>query len=155
MKPVLVVGLGNPLMGDDGVGCAVAERLAGDPRLPDGVEVICGGSDLLRYTGEMEGRSRVVVIDAIQDDAGPGGVTVFDESLSGLDDRQSHAHQLSAVQAIHLLRTVTPARYTLVGVSIASAAMETGLSPIVNALMPAIIDRVLQEVARHPADAQK
>ena len=149
MKPVLVVGLGNPLMGDDGVGCAVAERLAGDSRLPEWVEVICGGSDLLRYTGEMQGRSRVVVIDAIQDESGPGGVTVFDESLLGLDERQSHAHQLSAVQAIHLLRTVTPARYTLVGISIASATATAGLSPTLENRMPEILAAVRQEVARH------
>jgi len=149
MKPVLVVGLGNPLMGDDGVGCAVAERLASDPRLPEWVEVICGGSDLLRYSGAMEGRSRVVVIDAIQDESNPGGVTVFDESLSGLDDRQSHAHQLSAAQAIHLLRTVTPARYTLVGVSVSSVTAAAGLSPTLENRMPEILAAVRKEVARH------
>ena len=38
MKPHLVIGLGNRLMGDEGVGCLLAERLASDPRLPVDIE---------------------------------------------------------------------------------------------------------------------
>ncbi|MGA2146161.1 MAG: hydrogenase maturation protease [Bryobacteraceae bacterium] len=150
MKPVLVIGLGNPLMGDDGVGCVVAERLAGDTRLPAYAEVICGGSDLLRHAGQMEGRSRVVVIDAIEDDTEPGSVLVFDEARSGLDERQDHAHHLSAVQAIRLFRTIASIRCTLLGVGISSAAMGTGLSPRIESRMPAILDRVLQELDGRP-----
>jgi hydrogenase maturation protease len=148
MKPTLLIGLGNPLMGDDGVGCAVAERLAHDPRLPDSAEVICGGSDLLRYAAQMEGRSRVLVLDAIQDGAEPGGIFVFADGQPGLDDHQDHAHHLSAVQAIRLLEAIAPIRCTLVGIAISSAAMADRLSPAVEARMPAIVDRVLEEVER-------
>ena len=150
MKPVLVIGLGNPLMGDDGVGCVVAERLAGDTRLPAYAEVICGGSDLLRHAGQMEGRSRVVVIDAIEDGTEPGSVLVFDEARSGLDERQDHAHHLSAVQAIRLFRTIASIRCTLLGVCISSAAIGAGLSPMIESRMPAILDRVLQELDGRP-----
>ena len=163
MKPLLAIGLGNPLMGDDGVGCAVAEQLASDPRLPEGAEVICGGSDLLRYAGEMEGRRRVVVIDAIQGDTEPGSVEIFEGALSGLggeqcsgeqlndrplNEKQDHVHNLSAVQAIRLLRILKPLRCTLVGISISSAELGTSLSPTVAAHMPAILDNVLQELSR-------
>ena len=145
MKPVLVIGLGNPLMGDDGVGCAVAERLADDGRLPDGVEAMSGGSDLLRCAGRMEGRRRVVVIDAMQDGGEPGSVQVLEES-AGLDERQDHAHHLSAVQAIRLVQMIAPVPCTLLGISIPSAAAGTGLSPMLAARMPAILDCVLQEL---------
>ena len=150
MKPVLAIGLGNPLMGDDGVGWVVAERLASDPRLPPCAEVICGGSDLLRYAGQIEGRSRVVVIDAIQGDTEPGSVVILEAPYPGLDDRQGHAHQLSAVQAIRLLEMIGSIRCTLVGVSISSVAIGTGLSPSVQARMPAILDCVLRELGRPP-----
>lgn len=154
MKPLLVIGLGNPLMGDDGAGCAVAERLAADPRLPESVEVICGGSDLLRYAGQMEGRSRVVVIDAIHDDAEPGSVLTFEEAgWRGLDDRQDHAHHLSAVQAVGLLQTITPIRCTLLGIAVSTVRMADGLSPKVEARIPAIVDQVLQEAGRRPVPA--
>ncbi|SPE36307.1 Ni,Fe-hydrogenase maturation factor (hyh operon) [Candidatus Sulfopaludibacter sp. SbA6] len=148
MKPLLVIGLGNPLMGDDGIGWHIVARLAGDPRLPETVEVTSGGTDLLRHADQIEGRSRVVVIDAIQDaiegNGQVGQISILDEDQ--LDERQQHAHHLSAVQAIGLLQLITPVRFTLLGISISSAAVANQLSPALAARMPAILDRVLQEL---------
>jgi hydrogenase maturation protease len=145
MKPLLIIGLGNTLMGDDGVGCAVVERLAADPRLPDYAEAVNGGSDLLRCAGWMEGRSRVVVIDALQDGGDPGNVLVL-EGAGGLDEGQSHAHHLSAVQSIRLLQMAAPTPFTLLGISIQSVKAGSGLSPMLAGQMPAILDRVLREL---------
>ena len=141
MKPWLVIGLGNPLMGDEGVGCHVADRLAVDPRLPEHVEVISGGTDLLRYADRMEGRDRVVLIDAIQDGAEPGTVAVF-EDLDELDDRQGHAHHLSVVQAVKLLKLLTPVRFTLFAISIGSAKASSELSSPMAARMHSILAAV-------------
>lgn len=147
MKPRLVLGLGNPLMGDDGVGWYVASRLSDDRRLPPDVEAVWGGTDLLRYAGQIEGRSLVLVVDAVQDAAEPGAVVVL-ENLADLDDGQTNAHELSAVQAIRLIQMMTPVRMTLLGVSISSAAVRNGLSAEVEACMPAILERVLEELGR-------
>jgi len=156
MKPLLVIGLGNPLMGDEGIGWHVAERLAGDPRLPAGVEVVCGGTDLLRHADRMEERRRVIVVDALRDDAEPGNVWVGEDpggagaaacqSLPGLGDRQDNAHCLSAVQAIQLLRMTIPVPITLLGISIPCANIQAGLSPELTARMAAILERVLREL---------
>ncbi len=150
MKPLLLIGLGNSLMGDEGAGCLVAERLAGDPRLPETVEVLSGGTDLIRYAGEMEGRTRVFVVDALQDGGAPGNVSVFEEPCPELDERQEHAHHLSVCQAMTLLKMTMPVRFTLLGISIPSAAVGTGLSPVIRRRMPAILGRVLQELMRAP-----
>ena len=144
MNPLLVIGLGNPLMGDDGIGWHVADRLAGDPRLPDGVEVIRGGTDLLRCAAQIEGRSRVVLVDAVQDDAPPGTVSVIGEEAADL--HQGHAHHLSAGQAMGLLRLTMPVCFTLLGVSVRSVRMAPELSPALCARMPAILDRVIEEL---------
>ncbi|HTP35336.1 MAG TPA: hydrogenase maturation protease [Candidatus Acidoferrales bacterium] len=146
MKPLLVIGLGNPLMGDDGVGCAVAGRLADDPRLPEEVEVVSGGCDLLRYAAQMEGRSRVMVLDAVYESAEPGCILVFEDPGAELDATQDHAHHLSAGQAIQLLQMTMPLRATLVGIGVSSAGFEPWLSPLMESRMPAILDRVLQEL---------
>lgn len=122
MKPELVIGLGNPLMGDDCVGHIVAERLADDPRLPEGVEVLCGGTDLLRCAGQMAGRRRVIVIDALQDGGEPGEIVAVKQADVELDPHQAHAHHLSAVQAMRLLDMNSPTPFLLLGVSIPSAA---------------------------------
>jgi len=159
MKPLLVIGLGNPLMGDEGVGWQVAERLSGDPRLPADAEVVCGGTDLLRHAGRMEQRRRVIVVDALRDDAEPGTVWAWEERGAGaagdsacqpfpqLDNGQDNAHCLSAVQAIQLLRMTVPVPITLLGISIPSATLQPGLSPELAARMPAILERVLRELA--------
>jgi len=158
MKALLVIGLGNPLMGDEGVGWHVADELVGDPRLPADAEVVCGGTDLLRCAALMERRRRVVVIDALQDDAEPGSVWKFEDRapwgagapagqpLSELADQQFNAHGLSAVQAILLLRTTVTAPITLLGISICRAGGNPGLSPELAVRMQAIADRVLQEL---------
>jgi len=146
MKSVLVIGLGNPMMGDEGVGGHVADRLSADPRLPDNVEVACGGTDLLRHADRMERARRVIVIDAIEEKAAPGTVTVFGDTPDVLENRQEGAHALSAVQAIQLLRMTLAAPITLIGISIARAGLGHGLSPALAARIPAIVDRVLKEL---------
>jgi hydrogenase maturation protease len=143
MKPRLAIGLGNPLMGDDGIGWHVAGRLAADPRLPADVEAIPGGTDLLGCAARIEGRQRVVVIDAIADDAEPGSVSVVNGDL---DERQEHAHHLSVAQAVKLLGMITSARFTVLGVSVGTASLGEELSPALAARLPAIVDRVLEEL---------
>ena len=143
MNPLLVIGLGNPLMGDDGIGWHVAEGLAAGPRLPGDAEVIYGGTDLLRCAAQIEDRRRVVLVDAVQDDAPPGTVSVIGEDAADLC--QGHAHHLSAGQAMRLIRLTTPVCFTLLGVSVPSARMASELSPALFASMPAILDRVIEE----------
>ena len=155
MKPLLVIGLGNSLMGGDGIGCAVTDRLASDQRLPDYAEVLSAGSDLLRCAGWMEDRRLVVVIDAILDDhAEPGFVRAFEDGC-GLEERQDHAHHLSAVQAIRLLQMLTPVPCTLLGISVVSVEAGVGIPAGLNARIPAILDRVLQELRRWAPDSKE
>jgi hydrogenase maturation protease len=152
MKPQLVIGLGNPLMGDDGIGCIVAERLANHPRLPENVEVICGGTDLLRHAGRIEGRSSVVVIDAVQDVGEPGNVVSLATDDAGLDERQQHVHQLSAVQCIRLLQMTTSATFLLLGISISAGRVHHGLSPELSGRMPMILGTILGKLGGPSAD---
>ncbi|HUP03744.1 MAG TPA: hydrogenase maturation protease, partial [Bryobacteraceae bacterium] len=143
MKPVLVVGLGNSLMGDDGVGWRVAEWLTSDPRLPPDTEVIFGGTDLLSCAAQMEGRRRVIVLDAVQSSAPPGAVSRV--NLAEAEQVQENVHQLSAPQAIQLLKLVLPARFELLGISVSAARLAPELSSELAEMLPAIVDRVLEE----------
>lgn len=79
---------------------------------------MCGGTDLIRYAGEMEGRIRVVLIDAIEDGCDTGRVTMFDREFRGLEDHPEHAHHLSVIQAVRLLRLIVPTSVSLLGISI-------------------------------------
>jgi hydrogenase maturation protease len=151
VKPVLVIGLGNPLMGDDGIGWHVAGRLAADQRLPDAVEVVYGGTDLLSCADRMEERDRVMLIDAMLDPEAPGSVTFY-RSLEALRSDSAGAHHLSVVDAVGLLQATSPelasVEFTLVAIGVACARMEADLSPAIAARVPEIIDRILTEIAR-------
>ena len=60
---LLVLGLGNPLRGDDGIGPRVIEALQ-DRGLPSGVEVIDGGTGGLGLVNMLSCRQRVIIVDA-------------------------------------------------------------------------------------------
>jgi hydrogenase maturation protease len=143
MKPVLVIGLGNTLMGDDGIGVRIAELIEANPLLPDDTEVIAGGTDLLRYAARIEGRRRVLVIDAVEDSGPPGSVQILDVTRP---ETPQHAHHLSVEAAVALLRAATGVEITLAGVSIVSAQFFGSLSPELAARTREIVDWIIREL---------
>jgi hydrogenase maturation protease len=145
MKATLLVGLGNPLMGDEGVGWHIAERLAADPRTGAGTEVRWAGTDLSRAFEWMRGRGTVVIVDALLGGAEPGAVAIL--KFEDLEDRQGHAHHLSAAAALRLLPLALEGaslpRIVLVGIGIGEARFGEELSPALEVKLPGIIDAVL------------
>ena len=96
----------------------------------------------MRFSDQVEGRRRVVIVDAVQDDAEPGSVSVIEDA----DEHQEHAHHLSVAQSIQLLRLTMQAQFTLLGVSVRSVRLGETLSREIESRLPAIIDSVLAEV---------
>ena len=152
MKPHLVIGLGNRLMGDEGVGWHIIDRLAGDPRLPPDIELLWGATDLLACADQVAGRTRITLVDALLDPSQAGRVAVIggDEALRGLDKDKWHVHHLSLTQAINLLQIAYPsvakARLCIIAICISSARMQPELSPELAMKMPEILQQVLQEL---------
>jgi hydrogenase maturation protease len=139
MKPFAVLGLGNSLMGDDAAGVAVAEMLARDPTVTDRAEVWTAGADVLRSMDRIDGRERVILVDAVECGQEPGRVSVVDQPP--LDRPHGHAHWLSAAEAVELMRRampgLRPAKFTWVLVHVASIKAQEGLSAEVAAAIPA------------------
>lgn len=109
MKPILMIGAGNPLAGDDGIGAALADDIARDPAWRDRADVVAGACDLLPLGDRMRGREAVVVIDALLDEGlPPGTVTLHAGPFDAFDECAGGAHELSAVGAIELLRATSP-----------------------------------------------
>src|ERR1039458_2331996 len=89
-KPRLVLGLGNPLMGDDGAGARVAEMLAADSAVTDRAEVFAAGTDLLRSMERIDGRERVILVDAVECGDEPGRISVRSEERRVGHEWRSH-----------------------------------------------------------------
>jgi hydrogenase maturation protease len=147
MKKRLVLGLGNPLAGDDGIAPAIADALWQNPRLPDDVEVLVGGTDLLRFADHFSGRTDVYLVDALLEKPAAEPVLFLANSTAAFDDVQVDAHHLSAPAALELLLTLNPdlaaITFTWCLIPIASVSGRTGLSREAQAQIGPIVAAIL------------
>lgn len=152
--PVLVLCLGNRLRRDDGVAWRVADLL--EPDLPAGAAVVRTGLSGLKLLDEMEGFERVVLVDAILSGRrAPGTVLAFDaEELPVAPGPTPHVLGLaSSLSLARRLGAEVPRRVDVVAVEIADASsFEEGLTPPVEAALPAAVAAVRDAVARLSAD---
>ncbi len=154
MGRTVVVGFGNLLMGDDGVGVHVVRALAGRA-LPAGVELVDGGVASLEVLGALRGAARVVIVDALTGGGEPGAVyrlTPADLGPASATPGLS-LHDFSLPQALALLARTGPLP-PIVIFGVEPAAMQTGLelsAPVAAAALR-VADLVAAEV-RGGADA--
>ncbi len=102
----LVLGLGNPLRGDDGAGVAVA-RILKKKGLPPGVDVMEGEMDGLSFLEKAERYEKVIVVDAADMNLEPGEWRAFDlrpDLLKG--DFGASTHQFGLGEALQLAETL-------------------------------------------------
>jgi hydrogenase maturation protease len=146
----VVIGLGNPLRGDDGVGVRVVEVLAAQP-LPQDVEVVDGGTQGLGIVSLMEGRRRAIVVDAASVGRSPGQFVRFtlDEARLLGDDQPLSVHAAGLGDALLLAQVLgtLPDEVIIFGVQPSRVQWDSSLSPEVEAALPALIAAVLAEVA--------
>jgi hydrogenase maturation protease len=153
--PLLVLGLGNVLCGDDGLGAAAVARLARDWEAPEGALVLDGGTLGLSLLPYFEDARDAILVDAVRADAPPGTLV----SLSGEDvapavrDRLS-VHQIGVADLLDGARLTDryPPRLVLLGIVPASLALGIERSPEVEARLPDLVEAVVNEAARmgHP-----
>jgi hydrogenase maturation protease len=145
--PTLVLGLGNLLLRDEGVGVHVVRALqAAD--LPAGVELCDGGTLGLGLLDALAERERVIVIDAI---AGwpPGTVVrLTGEQLAPTADRKLSAHELGLYETLATARQlgIAPRAVVILGISPHDLRMGLELSPEVAALVPRLVELVRAEL---------
>jgi len=149
VKRVLILGLGNPLLGDEGVGVRVAEELKG-LELPDGVAVAEGGTAGLGLVGLMEGYQKVIIVDAADMGHPPGRVVRFTPLEARLKTVEIplSLHQLGLGEALALAKAleVAPAELVIIGIQPRRVEMGAGLSSEVEGAIPQIIRIILDEL---------
>jgi hydrogenase maturation protease len=146
----LVLGLGNPLRGDDGVGVHVARRLI-EGYLPDGVEVVDGGTQGLGLVSLLEGRRRAIVVDAADIGRLPGEFVRFaleEVRLLGDGEGRFSVHAAGLREALLLAKALNllPEEVILFGVQPGCITWEAGLSPQVEAAVSPLTEAVRQEL---------
>jgi len=114
----LVLGLGNPLLGEDGFGSAVIEMLRQRPDLPAAVDLVDAHTDLLAQVETLASYDEVVLVDVVIGAGHPGDVEVVDEeTFMRWPETSPSCHQISPLLAVKLFRALQPqaaTRITLV-----------------------------------------
>lgn len=147
MKPTLILGLGNPLQGDDGVGCRVIQALE-QRTLPKGVEVLDGGTPGVGLVNLLEGRRQVIIIDAAEMGEPPGTVRQFPPealALTGSAERFS-LHRSGVADALHLAQALGMKlpRIVFFGVQPLQVGWGENLSAAVQAAVPQVVTAILE-----------
>lgn len=135
--PVLLLGLGNPLMSDDGTGQELLSRLGSHAsEWGERVEFLDGGTQGLALLGTFEGRKAVVFLDAVRFGDKAGAVHVLKgQEVLRMGGRATTAHEGSAPQiltALQLLEEIPP-EVSLIGLEPERVQTGIGLSPAVQA----------------------
>ncbi len=149
-KKIVVLGCGNTLMGDDGVGIRVVERLQ-EMKLPENVEIIEAGVGGMSILSWIEDADKAVIVDAVQTGNEPPG-TVYeftDRELPPSDMFMLSLHDLNLVDTINVGRIVQkmPGEIVIIGVEVKRVAEFTKeLTPEVEGAIPEVLDLVLKEL---------
>ncbi len=150
----LVVGLGNPILGDDGVGWRVADLVQECTGDREDIEVTCAAVGGLTLMEQLIGYDRVVIVDAVHSGAEPiGAVTAL--RLGDLPNpsvgHTTSAHDTSlhtAIATAAALQVPLPSAITVVGVEVpAGFVFSENLSPPVAGAVEAAAALVLDCVA--------
>ena len=149
-KPkTLILGIGNVLMGDEGIGVSVINELE-KTSLPAGVELLDGGVGSFLLLEPMQTAEKVILIDATIDGAKTGTVRVLRPRFSKDYPRTLTAHDIGLkdlLDAFYLMGTRQP-EVTLFAVSISDLQdMTTELSPELLPVIPQVARMVLEEAA--------
>lgn len=147
-KHILVLGVGNLLLSDEGVGVHVAQRMM-TMDMPPEVQVVEGGTDGFGLVNVITEADRMILIDAVKGGGQPGSIYRFEiEDCPPYPDIfKTSVHQISILEVINLSSLIgsTP-RTTIIGIEPACMEMGMELSPAVEAKVPRVIQMIKEEV---------
>ncbi|MFH1703442.1 MAG: HyaD/HybD family hydrogenase maturation endopeptidase [Nitrospirota bacterium] len=144
----LILGIGNILLKDEGVGVHVVERLKTMP-LPENVEVLDGGTAGLDLTDFIAGRKKLIVIDAVNAGGKPG--TIYRLTKENLDIKPKAIgsfHEIDFLDALYISEIMNskPEEVVVIGIEPKDMGIGTELSPEIEERIPEIIRLVKAEL---------
>jgi hydrogenase maturation protease len=143
---LLVLGLGNVLCGDDGLGPAAAARLERRCSAPAGTMVLDGGTLGLSLLPLLEDARDVILIDAVAADAAPGTpIRIEGEGLEDAVRERLSVHQVGVADVLDALRLRgrMPRRMLILGRVPESIELRLGLSPSLAASLDALVGEIV------------
>ncbi|NSW81842.1 MAG: HyaD/HybD family hydrogenase maturation endopeptidase [Syntrophothermus sp.] len=150
MNRVLVVGIGNLLLKDEGVGVHAVQELR-ESGLPPGVEAVDIGTNSYDLVDCLCESDKLIVIDAMEGGGEPG--TIYRVSFENLELKRKgellSSHQLQFHEAVEMAKMMGCCpEITVIGIEPKTIDWGTDLSPEVQRRLPRVVELVLQEIER-------
>jgi hydrogenase maturation protease len=140
--PLLVLGLGDPLRRDDGIGVAALSLLAKRWRAPEGVRVLDGGTLACALLPWIERADRLVIVDAVRLDDEPPGTLVRLEGPAEVLYAETDRLALQQAGDVRM-----PHKLVLLGVVPEDVRPGLELSRTAQNALPALVDLVVADAA--------
>jgi hydrogenase maturation protease len=149
--PILVLGVGNILLRDEGVGVRLVEAMS-SLKLPAGVDLVDGGTASVELIDYIRGRKKVVIIDAVKGGQEPATIYRFkDTDVEGIQRPQLSLHDIGLLENLSLIKYLDrpPEELIIFGVEPKDMSVGMELSPEVAKVIPRLIELVLAEIAKN------
>jgi hydrogenase maturation protease len=146
---ILIVGIGNIIMMDEGIGVYAIRELE-KLNLPSTVTILDAGTDVFKIMSCEQNFDMVIIVDAVQKKDIPG--TIHRMSLDEIETEptQNNLHQISFVEALGLMKlsssNIKNAKVILYGIEPETITFGVGLSPMVQRSLNLLIDIILNEI---------
>ena len=147
---LLILGVGNPLKGDDGFGVAAVQELMREP-LPEGVAAVDGGTAGLGLASLIEEGEAVLILDAADMGKPAGTVREFapHEVRSLASEGRLSLHEADVLGILRMLTELgTCPAVSIIAVQPGRIGYGMGLSAEVQAALPVVLQRVREAMAR-------
>jgi hydrogenase maturation protease len=147
-KRILILGVGNLLLSDEGVGVHIAQRMMKMDWPPE-VQVVEGGTDGFGLVNVITEADRMILIDAVKGGGQPGSIYRFDidDCPPYPDLFKTSVHQISILEVINLSSLIGSIPHTtIIGIEPVCLEMGMELSPPIAKKVPKVIQMVKEEV---------
>lgn len=146
---VVVIGLGNVLLSDEGLGVRAVERLQQRYLLPETVEVIDGGTSAMDLLNPLSNNDNVIIADSVKTGAAPCTlVRLADDEVPKFFQTKISPHQigLSDLLALLTVQGQAPQKITIIGMVPQSLETRIGLTEGVEARLDEMVDLLVEEL---------
>lgn len=150
-KNILILGVGNLLLSDEGAGVHAVNYLQEHYEIPPGVVVLDGGTAGMELLSDIMQSNYLILLDAVNAGESPGTlVRLDDEQVPQFFAAKLSPHQigLTDILAAAALSGGTPPRLTLLGVQPEHFELGMDLSPVVAPVIPKMIAIIVDELQK-------
>lgn len=148
---ILILGLGNILLSDEGVGVRIVEALAATHEVPDGIVMLDGGTSGMALLDAVADQDCLIVADAVNA-AGPAGrvIRLEDDDIRMLFETRFSPHQLGLSDLLATLRLIghAPRRVVLIGVVPNDLSLGMELSAVAADGRDQAVGTIVEELGR-------